>query len=59
MNNDKIPQYIYVLNEDEEELGLVDDVVNLENYDLVQGKRGMIFIEKKIPKTPWKSRQKI
>ena len=30
-------------NEDKEELDLIDDVVNLEKYDLIQGKRGMVF----------------
>lgn len=43
LNPKKKPQYVYVLNEDMDYLPLIDDVVNLENYDIIQGERGMIF----------------
>ncbi len=48
LHSEKMPKYIYVDNEDIGDLHLIDDVVNLENYDLVQGKRGMIFSKNRV-----------
>jgi len=43
---EKLPEYIYVEDEEPEQLRLLDQVVDLDGYKIIQGKQGLIFAAK-------------
>jgi len=45
-NPDKYPEYVYILESDFGQIELLNEVIDLDNYKMVEGKRGCIFVAK-------------